>query len=153
MTARLRTQLVLLAAAALAAVPAGASAHGSPHPAIEGPDDLGAVVPVKFRFDLPGVTLDCPPPETAAPCKVDVAVRTARRIRYRAGQPKRKHVIGRLSYTLASNREEAEPPPVKLNTVGRQLLARLGSLKAVAKFNVFQYETILHDFKLTLKRQ
>ena len=148
-----RIRLAALAAVAcLAAVPAQAGADGSPHPVIAGPDKLGAVTPVKFRFELPGVTLECPPPEGGEPCRVTVLVRTERRIRYRAGQAKKKHTIGTLSYTLAANREDAEPPPVKLNTIGRKLLARLGRLKATTRVDVFQHELIRRDFKLTLKQ-
>ena len=148
-----RTLLALSAAAlTLAALPAQASAHGSPHPVINGPEKLGAVTPSQFRFGLPGVTLECPPPEGSKSCRVTITVRSERRMRFRAGQAKKKHVLGTLSYSVAANREGAKPPPVKLNTVGRRLLARMGSLKAVARFDVFQHETILRDFKLTLNQ-
>jgi hypothetical protein len=150
-----RTCLVALVAAiaALAVLPAGAGSHGSPHPVINGPagNKLGNVKLESGRFELPRVTMECPPPESAKPCQVTILVRTERRLRYRAGEPKRKHTVGKQTYKISANREDVEPLATKLNTRGRKLLARIGNLKVVARINLFHHEATIRDFKLTLR--
>ncbi len=60
--------IVALTVAVLSAGPAAyAYAHDSTEPTINGTGPLGVTYAGGGSFDLPGVTLDCPPPEGGAP--------------------------------------------------------------------------------------
>ena len=117
-----------LALAAVMAVPvAYAQAHEGTHAEIHGPSKLGTVQQnSEHNFLLPGVSVTCPGPEDAPPCRVVATVRTASRVRVKPGEKKRVVTLGRTVYNLHADRDHQTLHPIHLNETGDKLLARYG---------------------------
>jgi hypothetical protein len=154
---RRRIRATLLAVAASSAVGVGlAYAHGSPHPVIHGPlkGKIGVVKVVDDSFSFgKKVTLDCPPPETAKPCKVVVTVRTKKKYKLRGSAKKAKNVtLGKITYKLPANREKAPVNALALRAKGLKALDKFGpSLKANVRVKITHNEAIIRNYRMTLQ--
>jgi hypothetical protein len=146
-------RLALVATAAAIAIPASlAHAHDVTEPTINGPSNLGTTLAGSGKFDLPGVTLDCPPPDSAPPCRVTVKVKSRTALQLRAGGSRKVRTIGRVTYELEANRDLAEIWPAVLTSDGVKALKRYGKVKAVARVVNTQGEhSARRDLKLTVK--
>jgi hypothetical protein len=139
--------------AAIAGTAALAYAHNGEHPVIHGPKgSLGVVVPAGGAFQVPKVLLDCPPPENADPCVVTVAVRTRSAIKLAPSKQYKVVKLGRVKYSIPSNREQAPLNPVPLTAKGTKALQQKGTVKALVNVNINQHEPIIREFKMILKQ-
>jgi hypothetical protein len=130
-----------------------AEAHNGTHPVIAGPDKLGTVVvPAGGTFQIPKVTLDCPPPDNADPCAVKAVLKSKSKFRLKPGAKKNIVTLGKVvKYTIPSNREEAPLNPASLGKNGMKLIQKFGGLGAVLTININQHEPIIRDIRLFLK--
>jgi hypothetical protein len=145
-------RLAVLAIAAVAGSAAVAQAHEGAHAAINGPSHIGTVtLATNHKFDLPGITIDCPPPEGGKSCRVAATVRTRGKVRVKAGQKKRVLRIGKVAFTLGANRDAAPMHPIAISDAVDAVLARYGSLKAKVYVEVQHDEQVERYFKMVLK--
>jgi hypothetical protein len=144
----------LAVAAAIAGPAALAYAHESTEPTINGPSSLGTTDTGNNKFDLPGVTLDCPPPEGAPSCRITVKAKSRSRLRLRKGGSLKIRTIGLVSYDLDSNRDMAEIWPSVLTAAGLKAVQRYGKVKILAHVTNVQsaQHQVARDFKLTITK-
>jgi hypothetical protein len=138
---------------AIAAPATYAEAHNGQHPVINGPDKLGTVaVPADGTFQVPKVSLDCPPPEHADPCVVKAVLKSKSMFRLKPTAKRKIVTLGKIvRYTLGSNREQAPLNPASLGKNGMKLIRKFGGLGAVLTVNINQHEPIIRDIRLFLK--
>jgi hypothetical protein len=127
-----RGRVTLALAAAVAGPVAYAQAHNTPEPTVNGPDKLGAAYAGSGKAPLPGVTLDCPPPEAGPICHITVVVKSRKPLRLRKGGTRKVRTIAKLRYDLEANRDLADIWPAPLTAAGTKALNRFGTVKARA---------------------
>jgi hypothetical protein len=138
---------------AMVAIPvAYAQAHEGAHAVISGPTSQGTVqLAENHKFQIPGITIDCPPPEGGRGCKVEVTVRTKAKLRLKAGQKKKVWRVGKVRFNLGANRDAAPLLPILIDTNADKLLGRHGSLKTKIYVEVNHDEQVERSFSMTLK--
>ena len=157
MTRRLAAQRRLAALALTAAIAgpvAYAHAHESTVPTINGTGPLGLTYAGGGSFDLPGISLDCPPPEGGPVCHIAAVARSRTALRLRPGGPAAIRVLGKVRYDLGANGDMQKIYPLVLTSAGSKALARLGKVPAYVHItNVLAGTSKKADrtFRLTVK--
>ena len=154
LAAKRRLATLALATAAVAGPVAYATAHESTEPTINGTGPLGVTYAGGGSFDLPGVTLDCPPPEGGPVCHVTAIVRSRHALPLRNGGPAYIRTIGRVRYDLAANTDMQQIHPAVVTKAGAKALQRYAKIRAYAHVtNVLDGTTKKADrtFRLTVK--
>jgi hypothetical protein len=126
-------RLAILALGAAVAGPiAYAHAHESTEPTVNGKGPLGLTYAGGGSFDLPGVSLDCPPPEGGPVCHIAAAVTSRTPLRLRKGGPLKIRTIGKVKYILGANGDMQDIRPPVLTPAGATVLKRYGTVPAYA---------------------
>ena len=127
-----RRLAVLALAGAVAGPVAYAHAHESTVPTVNGKGPLGVTYAGGGSFDLPGVSLDCPPPEGGPVCHIAATVTSRTALRLRKGGPLKIRTIGKVKYILGANGDMQEIRPPVLTAAGATVLKRFGKVLAYA---------------------
>jgi hypothetical protein len=143
----------LTLAVAVAGPVAYAEGHNSTEPTINGPAKwLGPTYAGSGKADLPGVTLDCPPPQSGPSCRITVKVTSRKALRLRKGGSRKVRTIAKVTYVLEANRDMAEIWPAVLTADGKKALKRFKKVPVRAHVtNVISAKhRAAHDFMMTV---
>ena len=141
-------------AVAVAGPVAYADAHGSTEPTINSSRTwLGPTYAGSGKAGLPGVTLDCPPPQSGPSCRITVKVWSRQSLRLRKGGSRKVRLVAKVTYLLEPNRDLAGIWAAVLTGDGKKALKRFGKIKVRAHVtNVISAEhRAARDFMMTIK--